>query len=65
MEIRLDWRLPEFLGYLLTWSAVRRAREAGREELLLNFADDITQAWGDDDRRRTVTWPINMRVGRL
>jgi len=65
MEIRLDWRLPEFLGYLLTWSAVRRAREAGREDLLLSFVDDITQAWGDDDRRRTVTWPINMRVGRL
>ncbi|MGB6007415.1 class I SAM-dependent methyltransferase [Castellaniella sp.] len=65
LEIRLQWHLSEFLGYLLTWSAVRRAKEAGREEVLLNFAGDIASAWGDENVRRSIAWPINMRIGIL
>lgn len=65
LEIRADWQLPEFLGYLLTWSAIRSAREAGREDVLMSFADDIAHAWGHESVRRRTTWPINMRIGRL
>lgn len=65
LEIKVHWHLSEFLGYLLTWSAVRSAQETGREEILLNFADDISAAWGDENIRREVAWPINMRIGRL
>ena len=65
LEINCTWSLPQFLGYLTTWSAVRRAREAGREDLLTAFADDIGAAWGDPDRERLVRWPINMRIGKL
>jgi SAM-dependent methyltransferase len=65
MDIRLEWHLSEFLGYLTTWSAVRSAREAGREELLMAFANDIAAIWGDPNHRRPITWPINMRIGRV
>jgi len=65
LEIRVEWHLFEFLGYVTTWSAVRSAKEAGREDLLMAFASDIGAAWGDPDRRRTVRWPINTRVGRV
>lgn len=63
MQIRVEWRLPEFLGYLQTWSAVRSAREAGREDILTQFANDIAALWGDGHIRRTVAWPVNMRIG--
>lgn len=63
MDIRLEWDLSEFLGYVSTWSAVRGAREAGREDLLAAFAHDIAAAWGDPGRKRPVSWPINMRLG--
>lgn len=65
LNIRLAWQLPEFLGYLSTWSATRSAREAGRGELLAQFADDMAEAWGDPGIRRTVSWPVNLRIGRL
>jgi SAM-dependent methyltransferase len=65
LDIRLEWHLSEFLGYLLTWSAVRSAKEAGKEALLMEFANDIAQAWGDPDLKRSVSWPINMRIGRV
>ena len=65
MMIRLEWNLDEFLGYTATWSAVRQAREAGRADILQGFASDLTQLWGDPERRQSITWPINMRLGRL
>lgn len=65
LEMRLEWCLAEFLGYLGTWSAVRRAREAGRDELLENFVDEISSLWGGENNRHVIAWPINMRVGRL
>lgn len=65
LEIRLDWRLPEFLGYVGTWSAVRQARAAGKDALLARFAADIGALWGDPATARAIAWPINMRVGRL
>lgn len=65
LEIKAHWQLPEFLGYLFTWSAVRKAQEAGCEKLLRDFASDLSSAWGDESTRRTIAWPINMRIGTL
>lgn len=65
MTIRLEWTLDEFLGYLATWSAVRQAREAGREDLLQRYASELAQGWGDAEARRAIVWPINMRIGRV
>lgn len=65
LEIRKAWRLEELLGYISTWSAVRSVREAGREDILQGFADDLAALWGDPTLSRDVCWPINMRLGTL
>ena len=65
MAIRQAWNLPELLGYVSTWSAVRAAVDAGRQDLLASFADDIGGAWGDAGARRSVSWPIALRIGRV
>jgi SAM-dependent methyltransferase len=65
MHIRLDWHLSDFIGYVLTWSATRSAREAGKDALLMAFFDDIAALWGDPNAKRPVSWPINMRIGRV
>lgn len=65
LDIRVDWDLAEFMGYVSTWSAVRRATEAGRTDLLDAFGADIAAAWGDDATRRAIAWPISMRIGRV
>jgi len=65
MTIRLEWTLEAFLGYLATWSAVRQAQELGQTEILQVFARDLGALWGDAERKRPISWPINMRLGRL
>ncbi|WP_075792406.1 class I SAM-dependent methyltransferase [Massilia putida] len=65
LHIRLEWHLSDFIGYVLTWSATRSAREAGKDALLMAFFDDIAALWGDPNAKRPVSWPINMRIGRV
>ena len=65
LAIRKSWSLSQLLGYLSTWSAVRRAREAGRENLLQTFAAELSRLWGDPARVRELRWPIRMRLGTL
>lgn len=64
MAIRLDWDLPQLLGYIATWSAVRQAREAGQAAILQRFAGELAELWGDPAAQRAISWPINMRIGR-
>lgn len=64
MSINLQWNFFELLGYLSTWSAVRRARQEGRQEILSSFAEEMAKLWGSSDVRRSICWPINMRIGK-
>jgi ubiquinone/menaquinone biosynthesis C-methylase UbiE len=65
LEIRRDWDLAALLGYIGTWSATRRAQEAGADALLERFAADLAVLWGDPATTRVVRWPINGRICRL
>lgn len=61
-QIRTSFNLAALLGYLSTWSATRKAREAGRIDILERFTTDITELWGDPSVERPVRWPISLRV---
>lgn len=65
LEIRKGFRLAELLGYVSTWSSTRRAREAGREDLLERFGADMTELWGDPERVREACWPVNVRLAQF
>lgn len=64
-SIQLTWELGDFLGYISTWSATQNAIDAGHQDILENFAADLSSLWGSAGCKRPVTWPINMRLGRL
>lgn len=65
MAIERDWDLVGFLGYFSTWSAVKKAWEAGRDDLVTGMRESLSQAWGDPAEVRRVTFPINGRVAVL
>jgi SAM-dependent methyltransferase len=65
LVIERDWDLGQFLGYISTWSAVRRAVEAGSEDLTAAFTKDISSLWGGCEQLHRVAWPLNMRIGRI
>jgi SAM-dependent methyltransferase len=64
-EHRARWTLDHLLGYVGTWSGVRRLLEAGGEEVLVRFRGRMEEAWGEPSRLRAVRWPIRVRAGRV
>ena len=64
LNIEMEWTLDEVLGYLRTWSATQRYQQDQKHDPVDAMASDFAAAWGDPSTRRTVQWPLPLRVGR-
>lgn len=65
LAIEVQWRVSDLIGYADTWSAVRGAEKALGRAPIEGFQRDLAAAWGDPERRRTIRFPLSLRVGRL
>jgi len=63
--IQVEWDFAAFVGYICTWSAVRKASEAGEKGRVERFFAEFETLWGDTAKARQISWPIAMRVGRV
>ena len=63
MEVR--WTLEELLGYFSTWSATSRYVKAKGGNPIEPLAADLAKVWGPVADRRTITWPLSVRIGRM
>jgi SAM-dependent methyltransferase len=60
-----EWSLERVLGYLSTWSAVKRCtKETGRDPVG-EFRGRLAAAWGEAAQERTISWPLVLRAGRI
>jgi len=64
-KMQLRWTLREAVGYLCTWSAVKAYEKQHGVNPLTLYEADFERAWGDPHETRLVTWPLNVRVGRV
>lgn len=65
MAIEARWPLQALLGYVDTWSAVRKLEAALGREPYERFAAELAAAWGDPQRATPLRWPLSMRIGRV
>lgn len=70
-ECRAEWTPTEYVDYLRSWSAVQRYMEDRGSDPLEVIEEKFMTAWKHSesarnvtDERRTVRWPIHVRVGR-
>jgi len=59
-----NWDLPQLMGYLSTWSAVKAYEKQNNVNPLSNIASDLQEAWGEPTFQRQVTWPLNVKACR-
>lgn len=59
-----NWSMAQFLGYVGTWSATQRFREAVGHDPLDGLRRDLARHWGDLSSSRPIRWPISLRIGR-
>ena len=65
LEIRLEWRFADVVGYVGTWSAMWALQRAEGQGPVERFREALGRAWGRAERVRTVRWPLALRVGRV
>jgi ubiquinone/menaquinone biosynthesis C-methylase UbiE len=63
-RMEIQWNLNQLLGYFSTWSATNRFIKERGFSPLPQLAVDLTQAWGEPQLPRLVTWPVSIRLGR-
>jgi SAM-dependent methyltransferase len=62
-EMTVRWTADDMLGYLRTWSACQRYRREHGDDPVGRIEDELRMEW--DTGRRTVRWPLTVRVARL
>lgn len=63
MSVR--WTREQLLGYIASWSAVVRKRDASGRDPLLDLAPRLRALWPDDHDVRAIRWPLFMHCARL
>lgn len=58
------WTVAQLLGYIATWSATQRCREATQRDPVKALADELMPLWGDSRLARRISWPLSLRIGR-
>ena len=61
-DMQTHWDCAAMLGYIDTWSSVRRHRDRTGRDALRLLSAPLAAAWGDEPRR--VRWPLALKAGR-
>lgn len=61
-QMSVDWDLTKLLGYLGTWSAVKRYQVATGQNPLEALYGDLLSTWGDPDHIWQTRWPLTVRL---
>jgi SAM-dependent methyltransferase len=63
-EMKAEWGLEHLVGYIETWSALATYRRTSGADPIPAVTRKLEIAWGGEERR-TVTWPLGVRAGRV
>lgn len=64
LAIEREWEADHFINYCATWSAAKRAKAAGRGDILDAAREDLIHILGPRGAMK-ISWPITVRAGRL
>lgn len=62
-NIHMGWTAEQMLGFINSWSAVKRYQEKHGVNPLDQLWEPMTKAWGSGSR--SMEWPIYLRVGNI
>jgi hypothetical protein len=61
--IHMEWTLLEYMAYVHTWSATRRAIQAEGPGFFETACKQMERAWGGLERVREVSMPLAVIAG--
>jgi SAM-dependent methyltransferase len=63
LDMTARWTRDELMGYVNTWSATVRLKQAKGDGPVRTLADELAKVWPDGEIR-TVRWPLAIRLAR-
>lgn len=63
--IQVNWTMDQLLGFINSWSGVRRFEQERGYHPLKTIWEDFLTAWGPEDQLRSIRWRLHLRVGRV
>ena len=62
LQMSTEWNLSNLLGYLKTWSAVKKYQLVKNLNPVESIKNDLSELWGDPERMISVTWPLSIKI---
>ncbi len=63
-EMTAQWTFSQVIGYLNTWSAVKKyTQSTGHNPVELQYKS-LLKAWGPPEQVRTIRWPLTLKLWR-
>jgi SAM-dependent methyltransferase len=59
-----EWTVKQLLGYLATWSAVKRYRDHKGKNPIESVEKELTRLWDARSDVMAVYWPLSVMIGR-
>jgi len=63
--MKAEWDLSDLTGYLHTWSATQRCQQKNEQNPIDIVRRALARAWGPEDKRLSVRWPLYLRLGKV
>jgi SAM-dependent methyltransferase len=64
-DMQAEWDLGQFRGFLSGWSASQRYHAERGSSPLDPINLQLEEAWGPEQMKRRIHWPLYLRVGRV
>jgi ubiquinone/menaquinone biosynthesis C-methylase UbiE len=63
--LQARWSLRELVGYLRSWSATSQYLKRHGSDPVVAVETEMRRAWGPDQTKYLIRWPVTLRVGRI
>lgn len=64
-EMEARWGVDKMVGFLASWSAVRKLVEVKGEGYFEAQVKELEDLWGGKSREKRIRWPLHFRIGRV
>jgi len=64
-EMKATWDAKNLIGFIASWSAVRKLVEVKGEEAFNEQIKALESIWGENSDKREIRWPLHFRIGKV
>ncbi len=61
-EMEAEWNLNQLIGYLCTWSAVKKYQKNKGINPLTELHEELSILWRNAENRFVVKWPLSLKI---